>query len=82
MSTKEMERSALMAIKRLRLQKLRQGIPFMINSDILESDQCFLEFPDGIIKIAEAATKERDFLIVYEFSAAESNDLRKKLKLA
>lgn len=82
MSTQEMERSALTAIKKLRLQKLRQGIPFMINSDILESDQCFLEFPDGIIKIAEAATKDRDFLIVYEFSAAESNNLRKKLKLA
>ncbi len=76
-----MELSALKVIKKMRLQKLRQGIPFMINSDILESDQCFLEFPDGSIKIAEAATKDRDFLIVYEFSASESNSLRKKLKL-
>lgn len=54
----------------------------MINSDMLDSDQCFLEFPDGIIKIAEAGTRERDFRIVYEYSLEDSDNLRKKLKIA
>lgn len=82
MTAKKREESAAKAIKKLRLLKHRQGLPFMINSDILESDQCFLEYPDGSIKIAEAATRDRDFRIVYECSLNESNNLRKKLKLA
>ena len=71
----------LQAIKVLRKRKLSQGIPFMINSDILPSHQCFLEYPDGIIKIAEADTKGCDFKIVFECSLAESQNWRKKLKL-
>lgn len=70
------------AIKKLRRQKFRQGLPFMINSDMLDSDQCFLEYPDGIIKIAEAGTRNREFLIVFEFSLKDSDNLRKKLKIA
>lgn len=81
MTAKEMEQSALKAVMKLRQQKLKQGVPFMINSDMLESDQCFLEYPDGIIRIAEASSSDRDFLIVYEFSVNESNNLRRKLKL-
>ncbi len=81
MTAKIHEKSALKAIKRLRKKKLSQGLPFMINSDILDTSQCFLEFPDGSIKIAEADTKERDFQIVFELSSNEANELRKKLKL-
>jgi hydrogenase maturation factor HypF (carbamoyltransferase family) len=39
------------AVRRLRLQKLRSGHPFMINSNDLESYQCYLEYPDGSIKL-------------------------------
>jgi hypothetical protein len=81
MTAKIHEKSALKAIKRLRKKKLSQGLPFMINSEVLPSDQCYLEYPDGTIKIAEADTKERDFQIVFELSSNEANDLRKKLKL-
>lgn len=82
MTTKVEEKSAIKAIKLLRKTKLKQGIPFMINSDILSSNQCYLEYPDGIIKIAEADKKQNDFIIVFEFSLRDSDDLRKKLKLA
>ena len=41
-------------IKSLRKEKLSQGLPFMINSEDLPSYQCYLEYPDGSIKIAEA----------------------------
>ena len=81
MTAKILEKSSLKAIKSLRKKKLSQGLPFMINSDTLDSDQCYLEYPDGIIKIAEANTKGHDFKIVFEFDSNESDRLRRKLKL-
>ena len=39
------------AVQKLRLQKLRSGHPFMINSKELEPNQCFLEYPDGTIQL-------------------------------
>jgi len=53
----------------------------MINSDMLDSDQCFLEYPNGSIKIVEADLKECDFRVVFEYDINESNRLRRKLKL-
>ncbi len=82
MNAKQLERRAGAAIRKLRLEKLKRGLPFMINTDMLVPGQCFLEYPDGIIKIAEADISRTDFQIVYEFSAAESDRLRKKLKIA
>lgn len=81
MNVKELEISARKAIKKLRRDKLSKGLPFMINSDMLVEEQCFLEYPDGIIKIAKAAFKEHDFQIIMELSMEESDTLRKKLKL-
>ncbi|HEY2720691.1 MAG TPA: hypothetical protein VGI82_03140 [Chitinophagaceae bacterium] len=81
MTAKIDEKSALRAIKKLRKKKLNQGLPFMINSDTLDTTQCYLEYPDGSIKIVEADTRERDFQIVLELSMDDANKLRKKLKL-
>ena len=81
MMAKIHEKSALKAIKKLRKRKLSQGLPFMINLDVLPSDQCYLEYPDGTIKIVEADAREKDFQIVLELTLNEANDLRKKLKL-
>jgi hypothetical protein len=39
------------AVKELRLHKLRNGQPFMINSKDLKCNQCFLEYPDGTIQL-------------------------------
>ena len=68
-------------IKELRKKKLSAGIPFMINSDILETSQCFLEYPNGLIKIVEADSKGCDFIILVEYNLKDSNRWRKKLKL-
>ena len=76
-----LEKAVIEAIKLLRKQKHRQGLPFMINSDTLESHQCFLEFPDGIIKIVEADTSRFDFKVIFEFNKEESSELKKKLGL-
>jgi hypothetical protein len=66
------------AVKELRLQKLRSGLPFMIDSDDLESDQCYLEFPDGTIKLVFLSTGAREFTTVRTLSASETRSLRVK----
>jgi hypothetical protein len=64
------------AVKELRLQKLRNGLPFMINSDDLDCNQCYLEFPDGTIKLVFLATGAREFTTVRTLSANEARSLR------
>jgi hypothetical protein len=78
---KRLEKAANKAIKLLRKQKHRQGLHFMINSDMLETHQCFLEFPNGIIKIVEADSTRIDFKVVFEYSKQESRSLRRWLLL-
>lgn len=81
MNAKRYEFAALKAIKELRKKKLSQGLPFMINSDVLISSQCYLEYPDGSIKIVEANTKKHDFHVVYELSERDADHIRRKYKL-
>jgi hypothetical protein len=80
-SVEKLEKSAFEAIKLLRRKKFEKGLPFMINSDMLDSDQCFLEYPDGSIKIVEADPERCDFRIVFEYDINEANRLRRKLRL-
>ncbi|HLP38354.1 hypothetical protein [Lacibacter sp.] len=81
MTAKLYEAAATKAIKAFRKKKLSQGFPFMINSDVLISSQCYLEYPDGSIKIVEANTKKHDFHVVYELSERDADDIRRKYKL-
>lgn len=82
MTAKIYESAANKAIRHLRKKKLSQGFPFMINSDVLESSQCYLEYPDGSIKIVEADSKQHDFLVVFELSKKDADEVRRKHKLA
>lgn len=68
-------------IKELRKRRLKQGSTFMINSESLPIGQCYIEFPDGSIVIAEANSKESDFKIIEELDGFEVGKLRKELKL-
>lgn len=68
-------------IKFLRKEKLSQGLPFMINSDDLPPHQCYLEYPDGSIKIAQASSKGSDFIIVEELDFLNAEVFKRKLKL-
>ena len=74
-------KSALNKIKSLRKDKLSRGIPFMINSDDLPSHQCYLEYPDGTIKIAEANSGESDFIIIEELDFLNAELIKRNLKL-
>ena len=76
-----MEQSARRKIRQLRKKKLQQGLPFMISSDDLPAQQCYLEFPDGSIKIAEAGSRTADFKIIEELDYFNAQLLRESLKL-
>ena len=81
MKRKQLEQSALLAIQLLRKNKLEKGHPFMINTDELPLGQCYLEYPDGSIKIVTIDRKINDFKIISVLSVEENNSLRRKLKL-
>ena len=81
MTAKKLEKSASRVIRQLRKRKLKSGQPFMINSDDLPSHQCYLEYPDGSIKIAEVGSKGSDFKIIKELDYFNADFLRHKLKL-
>lgn len=66
------------AVDKLRLQKLNNGIPFMINSDELKVNECYLEYPDGHVSIVTLAANLRDFIVIKDLTSAEANALRKK----
>jgi hypothetical protein len=65
---KSIERKGTEAVGKLRQQKLSNGHPFMINSKALPTIQCYLEFPDGSIKLATLKKSGRDFEIIRELS--------------
>jgi hypothetical protein len=68
-------------IRELRKQKLSQGIPFMINCNSLPSHKCYLEYPDGAIKLVTLSGKGCDFDIVRSLNSRERKRLRHKYNL-
>ena len=66
------------AVRKLRLQKLRNGRPFMINSQDLPTDQCYLEFPEGTIKLVQLKQSAKDFTVLRILSAEEEQKIRRK----
>lgn len=49
LTLQNIEKKGTEAVKRLRIQKLEKGLPFIINSKELPSNQCYLEYPGGTI---------------------------------
>jgi hypothetical protein len=66
------------AVQKLRLQKLRDGHPFMINSKELEPNQCFLEYPDGTIQLVYLKNTAKDFTVIRTLSDSEEEVIRLK----
>jgi hypothetical protein len=69
-------------VKKLRDQKLRAGLPFMINMKELDSNQCYLEYPNGIIKLVSIVPSTRDINVVKELKTSDANNLRKRLNFS
>ncbi len=53
----------------------------MINSNSLPADRCYLEFPNGIIKLAIYKSGAKDFAILRELETDEASALRRKFGL-
>jgi hypothetical protein len=66
------------AVQELRLQKLQSGHPFMINSKELEPNQCYMEYPDGNIKLVYLKNAAKDFTVIRTLSALEEQVIRLK----
>jgi hypothetical protein len=65
-------------VRKLRLQKLAKGHPFMINSRDLPENQCYLEYPNGDIKLVSLKKEGKEFVIIQLLSPAEAQALRKR----
>jgi hypothetical protein len=69
-------------VKKLREQKLRAGLPFMINVDELSSNECYLEYPNGIIKLVSVGSTSSAINVIKELNPLDANNLRKRLNLS
>lgn len=69
-------------VKKLRDQKLRAGLPFMINVNELSSNQCYLEYPNGVIKLISIISSSRDINVIKELNTSDANNLRKRLNFS
>lgn len=81
MAKTRLHKAGLEAVKLLRKQKHQAGLPFMINSNTLDPHQCYLEYPDGSMKIVEANSQKTDFIIVEDVNPQFVMRIKKKLKL-
>ena len=81
MKIKKLEKSGVRAVKMLRESKLKRGLPFMINSRKLPTDQCYLEYPDGSMVLVILSRKNSDFKVISEFSLEEGSLIRKQNNL-
>ena len=68
-------------MKRLRLRKLQEGHTFMINSPELPGNQCFLEYPDGTIRLVTIKKEAQNFTVLKELSFEECVNLRERFTL-
>lgn len=77
----EIERTGNAAVRKLRLNKLKKGLPFMINSKDLPRYQCYLEYPDGSIELVSITKEAREFTFIRQLSLHEVNTIRLRFNL-
>ena len=64
-------------VRKLRINKLAAGKPFMINAKNLPSNQSYLEFPDHSIKLVGISANQRDFTVISVLGKKEAMQIRK-----
>lgn len=69
------------AMLSVRLDKLKRGRPFMINSPDLPSYQCYMEYSNGLITIEQIGHSGSDFEKIRELSYEEAALVRKAFGL-
>jgi len=78
-TSKELERIGGEAVRKLRENKLKHGYSFMIHSNELPSDQCYLEYLGGKIAVVTYSRDCRSFTELEELSSEEAHAIRKDL---
>lgn len=65
-------------VRKLRTNKLSNGMPFMIHVKELASNQCYYEFPNGVIELVSIITP-KEMSTIKTLTKSEANRLRKQL---
>ena len=78
---KNIELKGREAVRKLRNRTLQSGQPFMINSRELPEYECYLEYPNGSIKLVTIVKAARDFTVIRELSPQETVNIRARLNL-
>ena len=77
----EIEKNGTEAVKQLRLKKLQNGHPFMINTKDLPGNQCYLEYPDGSISLVTMIKSAKDFTVIRILTEGEVKHIRTRYNL-
>lgn len=78
---KKIEEIGYSAVRRLRLQKLQKGLPFLITSKDLPAKHGYLEYPTGTIDLVTIETHFREFKVIRPLTNSEANKVREHLHL-
>jgi len=80
-TSKDLAKRGSDAVRKLRSQRLENGLPFMINTNELEGSMCYLEYSDGTISLVKQATNGLDFEIIHQLDQHEIDDIRNRYQL-
>ncbi|RPE08759.1 hypothetical protein EGT74_17145 [Chitinophaga lutea] len=81
MDVTQIENSGNFAIRKLRADKLKNGLPFMINSKDLPTNEAYLEYPCGRIALITITKESRDFIVLRNLTPHENSIIRAKFNL-
>lgn len=81
LSLREQVKKGTIAVKTLRLKRLGDGLPFMINVKGLEEGLCYMEYPDGNIHLVEKSADGSDFTTLDVLGEVEILELRRRFNL-
>jgi len=70
------------SVRKLRELKLRSGLPFMINVKELSTDECYLEYPDGSIKLITVVHSTTNMNVIRELTLDEATQLRHRFNFS
>jgi len=77
----KIEKTGTAAVKKLRIENLKKGMPFMINTKDLPGNQCYLEYPNGSIKLVAISKSAKEFTLIKQLSLSEESTIRNRFNL-
>ncbi|GGH06846.1 MULTISPECIES: hypothetical protein [Sphingobacterium] len=81
LSLREQVKRGSMAVKALRANRLKSGLPFMINVTGMERKLCYMEYPNGKIHLVKQSNNGSDFETMHILDESETIQLRNRFDL-